>query len=77
MPQSETRNEGGESVRRRWVAVLDIAWRVLLVVVGIPAVWILRAAGVIHLSGWHAVGVSAVLLLIAVGETFLAMVGSA
>jgi hypothetical protein len=76
MAQSETQNDGGESIRRRWLPVLDIAWRVLLVVVGIPTVWILRAAGVTHMSGWQALGISVVLLLSALGETFLAAVWS-
>jgi hypothetical protein len=58
---------GGRSV----VAALDVAWRLLLVI-GIPAIWILRSAGVIHLSERQALGVSVVLLLIALGETVLA-----
>lgn len=52
--------------------VLNIAWRVLLVFVGIPVVWILRATDTIHMSVWHAIGTSVVLFLIAIGEYVLA-----
>lgn len=54
----------------------DITWRLLLIVIGIPGVWILRAAGIVHLSVWHAVGLSVVLLLIALGQQFLALIFS-
>lgn len=36
--------------------------------------WILRAAGIVNLSLSHAVGLSVILLLIAVGQQFLALV---
>ncbi|MFV8227447.1 hypothetical protein [Mycolicibacterium fortuitum] len=52
----------------------DITWRLLLIIIGIPAVWILRAAGIVNLSLSHAVGLSVILLLIAVGQQFLALV---
>ncbi|MEW2484187.1 hypothetical protein AB0876_31840 [Mycobacterium sp. NPDC049093] len=52
----------------------DITWRLLLIVIGIPAVWILRSTGIVNLSTWHAVGLSVILLLIAVGQEFLALV---
>lgn len=68
--------DGSGGVWRRWAPVFNVVWRVLLVVVGIPAVWVLRAAGVIHLSGWQAVGLSVLLLLIAIGESLLATVWS-
>ncbi|TKV35347.1 hypothetical protein [Mycobacteroides abscessus] len=67
---------GANSPPLGWRDVLDIAWRILLVFVGIPAVWIMRGLGVIDLSFWQAFGISAVLFLIAIGEHFLAMVWS-
>lgn len=51
-----------------------ITWRLLLIVVGIPAVWILRATGVVNLSTWQAFGLSVILLLAAAGQQFLAAV---
>ena len=51
----------------------DITWRLLLIIVGIPAVWILRGAGIVNLSPWHAIGLS-ILLLIAVGQHFFALI---
>lgn len=60
--------------RRRWVTALNIAWRLLLVVVGVPAVWILRAMHVVDLSFWQALAASVVLVAIAVGDAFWAAV---
>lgn len=51
-----------------WRVVFDIAWRVLLVTVGIPVVWILRHYEVVHLTAWQATGISVVLFLFAIGE---------
>lgn len=56
-----------------WRAVLDIGWRPILVFAGIPAVWILRANDVVHLSIWQAVVASVVLLAIAAGDALLAL----
>ncbi|SHT83358.1 Uncharacterised protein [Mycobacteroides abscessus subsp. bolletii] len=55
-----------------WRVVFDIVWRVLLVAVGIPAVWILRHYEVVHLTAWQATGISVVLFLFAIGEYALA-----
>lgn len=55
-----------------WRVVCDIAWRVLLVTVGIPVVWILRHYEVVHLTAWQATGISVVLFLLAIGEYALA-----
>lgn len=51
-----------------------ITWRLLLILVGIPAVWILRATGIVDLSTWQAIGLSVILLLAAAGQQFLAAV---
>lgn len=64
--------EDGSGVEPTWRVVLDIAWRVLLVFVGIPAVWILRLYEVVHLTAWQATGISIVLFFVAVGEYALA-----
>lgn len=67
---------GGEpkanAVEPTWRVVLDISWRVLLVIVGIPAVWILRHYAVVDLTAWQAIGISIVLFCIAAGEYALA-----
>lgn len=60
--------------RLGWREVVDISWRLLLVFVGIPVVWIMRSLGVIDLSFWRAVGISVVLFLAAIGAHLLAMV---
>ena len=60
----------GQNGRVWWA----ITWRLLLIVVGIPAVWILRATGVVNLSTWQAIGLSVILLLAAAGQQFLAAV---
>lgn len=59
-----------------WLAIVDIGWRLVLVFVGIPTVWILRAYDVVHLSTWQAVVASVVLLAIAAGDAFLALMMS-
>ncbi|OHU47255.1 hypothetical protein BKG82_26740 [Mycobacteroides chelonae] len=51
-----------------WRVVLDIAFRVLLVIVGIPLVWTLRHYEVVHLTAWQAAGISIALFLLAVRE---------
>lgn len=55
-----------------WLDVLGVVLRVMLVLVGIPAVWILRAYGIWDISAWQAAGISLVLFLFAIGETVLA-----
>lgn len=55
-----------------WRVVFGIGWRVLLVIVGIPVVWILRHYEVVHLTAWQATGISVVLFLFAIGEYALA-----
>ncbi|WP_457181003.1 hypothetical protein [Mycobacteroides abscessus] len=55
-----------------WTALAGIVLRVLLVIVGIPAVWTLRAYGIWHITAWHAALISLVLFLFAIGETVLA-----
>lgn len=55
-----------------WIDLAGILLRVLLVIVGIPAVWILRAFGIWHITAWHAALISLVLFLFAIGETVLA-----
>lgn len=47
--------------------------RIVLVVVGIPAMWVARSTGVVDMSAWKAVVASVLLLLIAVGASFLAL----
>jgi len=54
-----------------WETQLEIVMRLAIIVVGIPAVWVLRGAGVIHLGAWPAVGLSVTLLLVALGSFFV------
>ncbi len=70
MPSDEVEADGAKDTL--W-AVLDIGWRILLVIVGVPAVWILRACGVVELSVWQAAVASAVLVALAAGDVLLAM----
>ncbi|OKH81616.1 hypothetical protein EB73_27985 [Mycobacterium sp. SWH-M3] len=58
----------------RWWVWTKATLRIALVVVGIPAVWVARSTGVVDMSEWKAVVASALLLLIAVGASFLALV---
>lgn len=58
----------------RWWAWTKVTLRVALVVVGIPAVWVARSTDVVDMSVWKAVVASVLLLLIAVGASFLALV---
>lgn len=55
-----------------WIDLAVIVLRVLLVIVGIPAVWILRAYGIWDITAWQAAGISLVLFLFAIGESVLA-----
>ncbi|WP_100475647.1 hypothetical protein [Mycobacteroides abscessus] len=57
-----------KSAEPTWRVVVDVAWRIVLVTAGIPAVWILRRYEIIDLTAWQAAGISIVLFLIAVGE---------
>ncbi|SIJ22467.1 Uncharacterised protein [Mycobacteroides abscessus subsp. abscessus] len=69
--------EAGEGKDAGWRTTLDVVWRLLLIFLGIPAVWVLRAYGVLDLSIWQAIVGSALLLAIAVGDAMLAMTLSA
>ncbi|KXO95844.1 hypothetical protein AXK56_16675 [Tsukamurella pulmonis] len=52
--------------RPRWQVWTETIFRVALVIVGVPAVWILRSMGIVDMAAWHAVVASVVLVVVAV-----------
>ena len=51
--------------RPAWRMWTEIVVRLALVVLGVPAIWVLRAIGILDVSVWHAIGGTVVLALIA------------